>query len=342
VYASGLRKALGDPGRLTAKSGSYSLRLQPGELDLERFRSLVTQAAKRLAAEPDEAAAGLQEALSLWRGRAVADLGAEPGIRDVGLDLEHERLQATELLLEAELAAGRQARVVPQVERLLVEHPAREQLYRLLMLALYRSGRQHDALEVYRRARARLARELGIAPSPGLRDLEAAILRQDASLLAEPSELRARRHLPAQPFVPAGRERELRELVELITSGGVRLVTLTSPAESGKTALAVAVAGRAAPSFRDGVWFVEFGRRDVAVAVAETVGVRRLELESHLRDRELLLLLDAFEPVRDAAVTVSLLLRHAPGLKLLVTSREPLDLYGEHRYEVRIEACSTT
>jgi DNA-binding SARP family transcriptional activator len=338
VYVSRLRKALGDPARIAARPGAYALRLEPGELDLARFRSLVQEARRRLEEDPAASADLLREALSLWRGRALADLDSEQAVRDVVLYLEEERLEATELRIHADLAAGRHANVVPELERLLVEHPAREALYGQLMLALYRSGRQADALDVYRRARARLMDELGVEPSPRLRALQAAVLRQDASVAFEPPDLAARRHLPAQPQTLIGREREQAELTELVASGGVRLVTLTGPGSVGKTRLAIAAAERLAASFPDGVWFVDLEPvRDaaaVAVAIAHALGVHEDELRRYVRDRELLLLLDPFDHLRPAAPVLSSLARGAPRVKLLVTSREPLNLYGEHRYDV--------
>lgn len=345
VYVSGLRKALDDRGRVSVGPSSYALRLESGELDLERFRSLVADGTMQLAQDPDAAAVRLREALSLSRGRALADLDGEPGVRDVVLELEEERLQATELLMEAELAIGRHAQLVPELERLLAEHPAREILYEQLMLALYRSGRQTDALDVYRRARTRLNDELGLEPSARLRGLQAAVLRQDPSLTIEPSELRARRHLPAQATALIGREREVSEVAELVASGGVRLVTLTGPKGVGKTRVAVAAAERLATSFRDGIWFVDLGPVHegslVVPAIAQSLGVqneagRPLEqvLAQHLRDKELLLVLDRCEHVLEAAPVLSSLVRAAPRVKLLATSRERLNLYGEHEYDV--------
>jgi hypothetical protein len=229
---------------------------------------------------------------------------------------------------------------VPELERLLAEHPAREALYGQLMLALYRSGRQADALDVYRRARTRLMEELGLEPSPKLRALQAAVLRQDPSLVLEPPEVRARRHLPVQPNALIGRERELAELTELVASGGVRLVTLTGPRSVGKTRLAITAAGRLAASFPDGVWFVELGSvgdaGDVAPAIAHALGLQEegRRLEDALRDKELLLVLDPFDHLLEAARVLSSLARAAPRVKVLVTSRQPLNLYGEHEYDV--------
>jgi DNA-binding SARP family transcriptional activator len=345
VYVSGLRKALGDPARIAAHGRSYALRLEPRELDLERFRSLVDDARAQLGLDPAATTRRLHEALSLWRGRALADLDGEPAVRDIVLDLEEERLDATELRVEAELALGRHTAVVPELERLLSEHPARERLYGHLMLALYRSGRQADALDVYRRARTRLGEELGLEPSPRLRGLQASVLRQDPSLAVEPPELRARRHLPAQPDALIGRERELSELTELVASAGVRLVTLTGPRGVGKTRLAIAAAERLAASFPDGVWFVDLCsvRETVQVlpGVARALGIQEEAggppedaLPQYLRDKELLLVLDPFEHLLQAALLVSSLVRAAPRVKLLITSRERLNLYGEHQYDL--------
>jgi DNA-binding SARP family transcriptional activator len=343
VYVSGLRKALCDPARVEARSSSYALRLRPGELDLERFRSLVGEARAQLGEEPAAAGRRLREALSLWRGRALADLDSEPAVREVVLDLEEERLEATELRIEADLAVGRHADLVPELERLLAEHPAREALYGHLMLALYRSGRQADALDAYRRARTRLMEELGLEPSPRLRALQSAVLRQDPAVAFEPPDLAARRHLPAQPKLN-GRERELAELTELVASGGVRLVTLTGPQGVGKTRLAIAAAERLAASFRDGVWYVDLKSvRDgagVVPAIGHALGLQEEgrplgeTVRQYLRDREALLVLDPFDDLAEGAPSVSPLLRAGPRVKLLVTSREPLNLYGEHQYDV--------
>jgi hypothetical protein len=211
------------------------------------------------------------------------------------------------------------------------------------MLALYRTGRQADALDVYRRARERLREEVGLEPGLALRRLQAAVLRQDPELALESEELRARLHLPAGATEPVSRDRELSEIAELIASDGVRLVTLIGPAGAEKTSLAIAAAGRLAMSFRDGVWYVDLAAVDEASlilrAIAAALGIDAEPghvadvLAAHLRDEELLLVLDGFD-APSAARALGLLLRDGPRIKLLVTSREPLRLSGEHRYDI--------
>jgi predicted ATPase/DNA-binding SARP family transcriptional activator len=345
VYVSRLRDALGDRERIVAQTRSYRLRAEPEEVDLARFRALLAEGKSVSNKEPERAAELLREALALWRGRALADLDGEAGVRDVVLELEELKQEGLELLMDAELAAGKSSELIPEIERLIAEYPAAERLRTQLMLALYCSGRQQDALDAYQRAREALLHELGLEPSPKLKQLEQAILRQDPSLIVEPAELRARKHLPAQPNAFIGRERELEALVELVASGGVRLVTLTGTGGIGKTRLAIAAAERLAASFRDGVWFVDVAPLSnhalVVPTIAQTLGVaaapgETLEgaLADHLRDRELLLLADNFEHVLQAATALSALLREAPRLKLFVTSRRSLRLYGEHEFEV--------
>jgi predicted ATPase/DNA-binding SARP family transcriptional activator len=349
VYVSRLRRALdgaGEQTRIEAHGRAYALRLGDDELDLARFRRRLEDARQELASgEPADAARSLREALALWRGRALADLGDEPGVRDVVLELEELRLQALELRIEADLALGCAEELVLELERLIADHPAREHLRGQLMLALYRSGRQQDALDAYQRARQALMHELGLEPSPRLRQLEQAILRQDPALTVERAELRARRHLPAQPNALIGRVHELEELVELVGSEGVRLVTLTGTGGIGKTRLALAVAERLAASFRDGVWFVDLGPvfdpALVVPVIAQTLDVKEppgstfeAALSEHLGDKELLLVVDNFEHLLEAATALSTMLKEAPRLKLLITSRAALSLYGEHEFEV--------
>jgi DNA-binding SARP family transcriptional activator len=178
-YVSRLRKAIGADLLLSQPPG-YVLRVDPEHFDLARFERLVAEAQR---AEPRERAEKLKAALGLWRGRALEDLAYEPGVRDELGRLEEMRLTALEQRIEADLALGAATALVGEVELLVEEHPLREKLRAQLMLALYRSGRQADALEAYQEARRVLMDELGLEPSEELRALQQGILRHDATLL---------------------------------------------------------------------------------------------------------------------------------------------------------------
>jgi DNA-binding SARP family transcriptional activator len=172
-YVSQLRKSLG-ADRIVTRPPGYLIRIEPGELDLERFEGLLEQ----------DHVGALREAIGLWRGPALADLAFEPFAQAETARLEELRLAALERRLELDLEAGRDAELVGELEGLIAEHPLRERLRGQLMLALYRSGRQAEALAAYQAARGTLVESLGIEPGPSLQSLERAILRQDASLLA--------------------------------------------------------------------------------------------------------------------------------------------------------------
>jgi DNA-binding SARP family transcriptional activator len=181
VYVSQLRKALG-PDRVLTKPPGYSLRVEEGELDLERFERLFREGRDQLGPDPAAAAERLKEALELWRGPALAEFGSEPFAREAGGRLDDARLAAIELRIDADLALGRHAELVSELEELVEREPFRERLRAQLMLALYRSGRQADALDLYRGTRELFVDELGIEPSPELQELEGSILRHEASL----------------------------------------------------------------------------------------------------------------------------------------------------------------
>ena len=181
-HVSGLRKALGKEAIETRGAG-YLVRVEPGALDLQRFEELAHFGSRALEeGNPISAASSLGEALALWRGPALADLADEPLLDPVAARLEELRVLALERRVEADLALGRHADVVGELEELIDEHPLRERPRGLLMTALYRSGRQADALGAYRDARSVLVDELGIEPSAWLTDLHAAILRQAPQL----------------------------------------------------------------------------------------------------------------------------------------------------------------
>jgi DNA-binding SARP family transcriptional activator/ABC-type branched-subunit amino acid transport system substrate-binding protein/DNA-binding beta-propeller fold protein YncE len=188
VYVSGLRKVLGD-GRLETQGRSYLLHVQAGELDLDRFEQLLEQAR---GCEPKAAAALLREALDLYRGEPLAELRYEQIAQAEIARLEELKLQTTEERIDAELDCGREQELVAELEGLVTAHPLRERLRGQLMLALYRTGRQADALAVYRQGTQLLDEELGLQPSPQLRELEQAILQHDPALGAPPLRTRLR------------------------------------------------------------------------------------------------------------------------------------------------------
>jgi predicted ATPase/DNA-binding SARP family transcriptional activator len=337
VYVSHLRKAVPDgAARIRWEQGGYRITVAEDELDALRFERLVRQGRSLLASgEAAAAAAALEEALGLWRGPLDIE-GADAA------SYEELRLSALEDRIDALLALGRHGELVAELEALVAEEPLRERLRHQLMLALYRSGRQADALAAYRGARTTLVDELGLEPSPELRELEAAILRQDPELTVEPAELRARRRLPAPATPLIGRRQEVAEVCGLL-GGQTRLVTLTGPGGTGKTRVAIQAAYDLAERFVDGVAFVGLAAlRDpelVLSEIATTLDVSnghdpRSALVGHLRERNELLVIDNFEQVDEAAPALTSLLGDAPALKLLVTSRRPLRVYGEHEFPV--------
>jgi DNA-binding SARP family transcriptional activator/tetratricopeptide (TPR) repeat protein len=351
VHVSRLRQALGasdGPGRLLARPPGYVLRVGDGELDLQLFEERV--AAGRAAldqGDPGQAAVLLGAAESLWRGRPLADLEFEPFARFEIQRLEELRLLAAEDRIEAELALGHHDAVCPELGRLVAEQPLRERLRGQLMLALYRSGRQAEALDTYRTGRSVLVAELGIEPGPGLRRVHEQVLAADVLLdLPAPAGVAATRALPRDSAVFTGRDRELAQLLDGIdgraASGAVVSIhAIDGMAGIGKTTFAVHAAHRLAAGFPDGQFFLPLhghtpGQRpvDPADALASlllTAGLapqqippgteaRAARWRDHLAGKKILLLLDdavGHEQVRP-------LLPGTAGSLVLITSRRRL------------------
>jgi DNA-binding SARP family transcriptional activator len=180
---SELRKALGTGAAIETSSAGYAIRIDAGQLDLRDFERLSAEGTEALArGEPTRAVERLREALALWRGPALADLAGDPAVESQIARLEELQLEATEHRIGAELALGGHTALVGEIEQLVAEHPLRESLRAQLMLALYRSGRQVDALELFRATRAELVERFGIEPGPELQKLQQAILRHEPML----------------------------------------------------------------------------------------------------------------------------------------------------------------
>jgi predicted ATPase/DNA-binding SARP family transcriptional activator len=344
VYVSQLRKVLPE-GMLETAPPGYRLAVDPETVDLFEFLRLSQEGRTALTlGDAATAAEALAAALALWTGPALADLAWEPFAQQEIVRLEELQLAAVEDRIDADLALGRHGQLVGELERLVNEHPLRERLRGQLMLALYRSGRQADALAVYQRARRTLVEELGIEPGESLRKLERAILDQDPSLSAPLSGPTSPRRVPTPATPLLGRERELAALAELVRDPDTRLVTLTGIGGIGKTRLALELVRRLAPEFQQGSAVATLATvsdpSHVARAILEALEIPEVGqdaeelLAKSLAGSELLLLVDNFEQVLPAAGTIARLFQAAPSLKLVVTSRAPLHVAAEREFPV--------
>ena len=324
-------------------AGGYLLRLDPEQIDAARFERLLREA--RAADGAQRTAELLRQALELVRGPAFADLADETFARPEAMRLDELRVAAVEERIEAELVSGARAELIGDLEALVAEHPLRERPRALLMRALYQSGRQADALAVYRDARRTLVDELGIEPGTELRDLERAILEQDPSLAAQPEHDDTTLTLPLPLTSLVGRERELDDVAALVLGDGERIVTLTGPGGIGKTRLAIALARRLAPAFDGSVAFVSLAAVTdpvlVVPAIAQALVVKvsgglspNAALVERLRERPTLLVVDNFEQLVSTGPLLADLVSAAPGLRVVVTSRTPVRVSGEHVYPV--------
>jgi predicted ATPase/DNA-binding SARP family transcriptional activator len=355
VHISKLRKILaGTSSRVELRraAGGYALHTDPGQIDAVQFASLVATAERTLANDPGASAAVFANALALWRGAPLSEFAEYGFARRESERLAEVRSTAIAGLTEARLMLGQHSEAIAEIAQLVSDNPLQERPRRLLMLALYGAGRHSDALREYRDACAALD-EIGLQPSPALRDLEAAILRHDATLSGTRSAALAdgpaTRGVSGQSRLPAsadrfvGRVAEREAILELLIRGA-RLLTLLGPGGSGKTRLALEVAHEFA---RRGqfVWFVGLEPLNdpglVASEIARAGGIDEVPgeglevtLSAGLADRELLLVLDNFEHLIASAPMVGRLLSVARGLSVLVTSREALRINGEHRVAV--------
>jgi DNA-binding SARP family transcriptional activator len=345
VYVSRLRNSLPDVRIRTSGSG-YALDLDRGSLDSARFERLLADASTGALEGNDRLALSLLDrALSLWRGAAYGELAYHEFARAEAERLEELRRRAAEERVEAALRLGRHAEVLPELRALVLAQPLRERLHGLLMLALYRCGRQAEALDVFTAFRSKVRDELGLDPGDELRTLQRRILEHDPSLAVWTPAADAPAVLPSAPNLLLGRERELRELRDLLGRDDTRLLVLTGAGGSGKSRLALEAARETAPSFVDGVAWVDLaplsepglvpGAILAALDLHSGGGDATETLAEVLRSRELLLVLDNAEHVRAAAPAIVRLLARTGRLKVLVTSRTVLHISGERIYPVQ-------
>ncbi|MDS2172393.1 BTAD domain-containing putative transcriptional regulator [Nesterenkonia sp. CL21] len=342
---------------LTHTPAGYRLVLDNGALDAGRFKNAV-EGARRMGPSPQKVEA-LTQALAMWGGYPFGDMADEVWLAPVVAELHEVRGDALEALVETLVEEGDPQQALSQANGAIEEYPTRETLVGSVMLALYQVGRQHDALELFETLRQRLAEDLGVDPTPRTRELHGRILRQDPALAQKsapepaPGSVVERSNLPAQTNPMIGREHESRQIEALLT--GSRLVTLTGIGGVGKTRLALHAAQRQAPHFERGTWFIDLteltktpdehlgsGER-VASLAATVVGLPEHpgttstvdRLSEALGARPSLLVLDNCEHViAEAAVFTAHLLRTTPEVRVMSTSREPLGLPEEQRYDI--------
>jgi predicted ATPase/DNA-binding SARP family transcriptional activator len=344
MYVSRVRRALGD-GRIVTRPPGYLLLVGEGELDADRFEQLLADGRRALAQENPRLARSLcARALELWRGDALSGLAVEGYVAREAARLDELRLACLECRLEADLRLGRHQAVLAELEQLVALHPLRENLRGQLMLALYRSGRQADALAAYRDGRTAMVDELGLEPGRDLRELERRMLEQDPTLDEAPGSRRRPGGLPAPPTRTIGRDRELAAIVERLLDPRTRLLTLLGPGGIGKTRLAVEAARRLDDELADGAVLVDLAPvaepAHLLPAIGRGLGLREDGtpwpelLASHLAGLELLLVLDNLEHLVDATAPLGELLAVVPRLTILATSRRVLRLAAEEILEV--------
>lgn len=340
---SRLRTALPEGFSISLGPTGYRLDTPPDGLDASRFEVLMS---RRASLGREESVPVLEAALALWHGPAFGQCAELAEVRSEAVRLDELRLVATDEWAEARVATGDPASMVAELEALVRLHPLRECYWRLLMEALYRCGRQGEALRRAEELRELLGAELGLDLSPTVRELQSRILADDPTLRAPRGSSTLRRSrsgvvprlLGVTSFI--GRDPDVFSLSESLRDQP--LVTLTGPGGVGKTRLAMRVAGVSADSFPDGVTVVEFAPlRDptaVAPVIAHALDIQQRQyrtiestIEEHLAPLNSLVVLDNCEHVADTvAPLVDRLRSSCPDLRILTTSREPLGLAGEY------------
>ncbi|WP_157255105.1 BTAD domain-containing putative transcriptional regulator [Nonomuraea typhae] len=342
-----LRKALGeaidDKEVVERAAGGYRLHVRAEDVDACRFEEKAKRGGRELAAgDVRRAASLLGEALTLWRGDALADVRDTPFAATAGARLDELRVAAMEDRFEAELRLGRHDEILADMAAMAAGHPLRERLAGLRMRALHAAGRQSDALAVFEQVRGTLAEELGVDPSEDLRKTHLAVLRGEREY---PQARQARPYavpgrLPAQLTSFVGRQEELRLLAGLLESS--RLVTVVGPGGVGKTRLAVEAVSRHRVHQRGRAWLISLAAVNTAdglvEAVLSTISLAGAQLAGTPLERvvnllaggEGVLVLDNCEQISGAvAEFAGQLLERQPDLTILATSREPLDVMGE-------------
>jgi predicted ATPase/DNA-binding SARP family transcriptional activator len=346
---STLRRVLGRTDLIARRGQGYVLCLDKEAVDAFRFETLAARGRDALReGDVADASASLHAALDLWRGDPLAEVDDDPFVGGVRTWLAELRIATLEARIDADLAMGRHAELVAELEQLVRAHPMREHLQAQLMLALSRSGRQTEALRAFRAARAVLATEAGLEPSPELRALEVAILHQDESTVRRDPEPdfapdRPRLRTPLSSFF--GRRDELDELTARLRRR--RLVTLVGPGGVGKSRLALEAAKEVVAAGPTDVWLVELADvtepdgivSAIAAALGLPIGVDATIDLSRIVDflcgRSALVMLDNCEHLVESAAHVTEdLLELCPTLRVLATSRERLGVPGEAVFRV--------
>jgi predicted ATPase/DNA-binding SARP family transcriptional activator len=361
-YVSRLRRVLAAAGAdgvsLVTRPSGYMLDVVPDQLDVRQFRDLAARGGDAFARGDAATAVGLlRSALGLWRGPALADVREAAFAAVAARHLEEEWLTAHENLVEAKFCLGQHREAVPELEALIAGSPYRERFHAQLMLALYRSGRQAEALSAFSRVRDVLAEDLGIEPGRELRELQHAILIQ-APELEPANDVNSRLvghkvarsedvfapGLPVQLTTFIGRDAEMAEVGALLADS--RVVTLTGAGGVGKTRLALQVAAEVSAEFPAGAWLVDLAPFAdgglVPLVVARAMGLPdeagrqpTSTVAAFVGDGRALVVLDNCEHVLDAcAMLAADLLLACRALVVLATSREPLGVAGEATWRV--------